>query len=158
MLLVASAVFLYYTIWTLFIVCSSSNGSRSALSLESSILYPAPTNSVIAIRGRRPPTPRPFPPPRLGNPYPRDPHPCGHRRGRQFLERGHDQEREEEGCEREGEGGGTREEEELSATFLVGRGRDRRHIVYVLGLRGCGYQSREGALRRLNQTRPFLYV
>lgn len=133
MLLVASAVFLYYTIWTLFIVCSSPTNVLFSLSTA---------NSVTAIRGRRPPTPRPFPSPRLGDSYSCDSHPRGHRCGRQLPERGYDQEWEEEGCEGEGEGGGAREEEELStATFLVGRvggevewmEKGRWHIVYVLG-------------------------
>lgn len=71
------------------------------------------TNDITAIRGRRPPTPRPFPSPRLGDPYPCDSHPRGHRCGRQLPERRYDQEWEEEGCEGEGKGGSTREEEEL---------------------------------------------
>lgn len=117
MLLVASVVFLYYTIWTLFIVCSS----RPCPTIHHP---PLPrntplTNSVTAIRRRRPPTPRSFSSPRLGDPYPRDSHPRGYRCGRQLPERCHDQEWEEEGGEGEGEGGGTREEEELSTTLLL---------------------------------------
>lgn len=124
MLLVASVVFLYYTIWTLFIVCSSPSP-------------PPPTTTtltayVTAIRRRRPSAPRSFSSARLGDSYPGDSHPRGHRGGRQLLERRHDQERAEEGGEGEGEGGGTREEEELGATAPLLVGGETEGKVYCI--------------------------
>lgn len=118
------------------------------MSFSSSFLLHS-ANSVTAIRGRRPPTPRPFPSPRLGDPYSRDSDPRGHRCGRQLPERGYDQEWEEEGCEGEGEGGGTREEEELSAAMFflwgeLGRWDEWRRvggILYMFWARECGYWS-----------------
>lgn len=108
---------------------------------------PPLTNTVTAIRRRWPPTPRPFPSPRLGDPYPRDSHPRRHRCGRKLLERCHDQEWEEEGGEGEGEGSGTREEEELSMTALLrGRGDNlggkTDGVLYMFGSRERIYSSR----------------
>lgn len=110
MLIAATAIFIYYTVWTLFMVRNPKSPSVPpyaqatqpivpnallAMLLVSSLQIELPSTLLTpnsALRRRRPHPPLPLPPPRLGHPYSGDPpHPRHHRR-RQFPLRGHDTE------------------------------------------------------------------
>lgn len=88
MLIIASTVFLYYTIWTLLIVCHI---------LQSHILFLL--IFCTAVRRRLASRPIPFPTARLGNPNTR--HIVTGRRcgGWELLERRDDTEQSQEGCQ-----------------------------------------------------------
>ena len=93
MLIVATAVFLYYTIWTLLMVWDSSSFLPVA--------DPVAADTLPAIRRRGPPTPQPLPTPRVGYPHPGHPHTTWVCRCWFILVRGHDKEQQEEGIEGE---------------------------------------------------------
>ncbi len=87
MLIVATVVFLYYTVWTLLMV-------RRAPS-------PYVSNAPIAICRRRPPSARALSSARLGHQDSGHPHSPGRRRGWLVLVAGHDTEQPQEGSEGE---------------------------------------------------------
>lgn len=90
MLIVATAVFVYYTVWTLLMV-----SQFPALSHVHILI------SGAALRRRWPPTALALPTPRMGHPHPCYPHPHGHRSRRIFPVFRHDSKQQEEGIEGE---------------------------------------------------------
>jgi hypothetical protein len=93
MLILASTVFAYYTVWTLLMVHGtllSDNQTTHQLTL------------TTALRRRLALHPNPLPTPRLGHSHSRDPPAARRCRGRKFLERGNGAEQSQEsgeGCE-----------------------------------------------------------
>lgn len=96
MLVAASVVFLYYTIWTLLMVTPLH---------PSFPLSQLTRNQKQALRRLGPPAPKLLPAPRLGDPHPRDPAAVGLGRGRLLPQRRHDPQQPQEG----GQGGGQQE-------------------------------------------------
>lgn len=121
MLVASSVVFLYYTIWTLLMVsplCGPPLPPRPPPSTTPSPIRHRPTHPLShlpsvqpptnpypppkpALRRLRPPPPAILPPPRLGDPHPRDPSLARVRRGRLLPQRGDDPQQPQEG----GQGG-----------------------------------------------------
>ena len=92
MLVAASVVFLYYTIWTLLMVIDSLPSSSGLLSQLTSVHVPA-------LCRLRPPPPKLLPPACLGHPHPRHPRPPRLRRRWFIPVCGHDSQQQEEGRE-----------------------------------------------------------
>jgi hypothetical protein len=90
MLIAATSIFVYYTVWTLFMVCAHPLKTSVTISR-------APILTVSAIRRRRPFPPQPLPATRLGHPHPCHPHHSRLHRCRQLPLRRHDQEQSQEG-------------------------------------------------------------
>lgn len=81
MLILASTVFAYYTVWTLLMVRNFKSFPQPTYK---------PSNKITpALRRRLPPNPVPLPTPRLGHPHPRHPPAARRRRGRKFPQRSH---------------------------------------------------------------------
>lgn len=99
MLLAATAIFLYYTAWTLLMVCIS--GTRY-ISIASN------SSHMIALCRPGSPSPRPLSSACLGHSHPRHPGPPGVRRGGHFHRHCDDQQQQEEG--RQGQGCGKEED------------------------------------------------
>ena len=92
MLVAASVVFLYYSIWTLLMVCR----------IPSPVLLPETYAHCPALRRLGPSSPERLPSARLGYPYSRHPYPLGLSRCGIFLERCHDSKQQEESSKSEG--------------------------------------------------------
>src|SRR6266480_2140573 len=92
MLIVATAVFVYYTIWTLLMV----RLLIVLLGIEKRFLI-----SHTALCRRRSSPTFPLPATRMGNPYPSHPHPHGHSRRRVIPLVCHDSKQQKEGIEGE---------------------------------------------------------
>jgi hypothetical protein len=94
MLILASAVFAYYTVWTLLMVLNPSP-TQPYPTLTSP---PIEANETLptALRRRLARDPIPLPAPRLGHPHPRHPAAARRRRGGQFPQRGHGAEQSQE--------------------------------------------------------------
>jgi hypothetical protein len=101
MLVAASVVFLYYSIWTLLMV-RVANGRNTVLRVMLTLAH-------AALRRLGPSTAKLLPPARLGCPYTCHPRPAGLCRCGYLPEHCHDPKQQEEGCQ--GQGG--REEEGL---------------------------------------------
>lgn len=97
MLLAATAIFLYYTAWTLLMV-------RSILFCFSRTYYIHSSNTVLvtALCGQYPSSPGPLPSSRVGHPYPRDLDVAWVRRGWHLHRHCHDQQQQEEGSQGKG--------------------------------------------------------
>ena len=94
MLILATTVFIYYTIWTLLLVRGPS---------KLCLTYHHRLNPIAALRGRFSPDSIPFPASSLGHSHPRHSGAIGLRRDWQFLERGHDPEQPPESSQGERE-------------------------------------------------------
>lgn len=105
MLVAASVVFLYYSIWTLLMV-RLLPALLHILTQKDDLSDPP--HAKTALRRLGSPPPELLPPACLGHPHTRHPYPPWMRRCRIFLERCHDQEQQEEG--RKGKGRRRQEE------------------------------------------------
>lgn len=90
MLIVASLVFTYYTVWTLLMVHCALLQDLQALTTNT----PPP-----ALRRRLAPRTNPLPSPRLGHPNPSHLLASGRSRGRQFPQRGNGAEQSQKGSQ-----------------------------------------------------------
>ena len=86
MLVAASVVFLYYSIWTLLMVCK----------IPCPVLLPETNAQYAALRRLGPSSPERLPSSSLGYSHPRHPYPLGLGRCGILLERGHDSKQQEE--------------------------------------------------------------
>lgn len=102
MLVAATTIFLYYTLWTLLMVRYLTCSSVDLV-----------TDPAAAIRGRRSSSSKPLPSTRLGHSNPSHPHSSRVGSGRNILGHGDDQEQQKEGCKSPS---GCSEEDEMNVT------------------------------------------
>lgn len=126
MLVAATVVFLYYSVWTLLMVRYPSASPSPPPSALTAVFLPLPALCRLG-----PPPPKLLPPTRLGNPHPRHPHPRRFRRRRVVPQRRHDPQQQEEG--RQGQGGGQEEVNGDCVVLYTGReGRERRGALRIV--------------------------
>lgn len=118
MLIVASLVFTYYTIWTLLMVHCDLLQDLQALTTNT------PTS---ALRRRLAPRTNPLPSPRLGHPNPRHHLASGRSRGRQFPQRGN-------GAEQSQKGSQSGKSQAAEGAVVLGGGNN--NCLYQKGARG----------------------